>query len=194
MGGMNKLDTPIDFMLTRRSVPAKLLTAPAPSEPELRQMLTAAARVPDHGKLEPWRFVVLARAAATRLGNLARKLGVERGVDPDKLEKLANGFDTAPSMVAVLSTPDPDASIPLLEQQLSAGAACLSLVNAALAMGYGANWLTGWIAHDATYLKQSFDLEPPATIAGFIHIGKARAAPPERPRPDLDIITTWLNT
>ncbi len=194
MGGMNNLASPIDFLLTRRSVPAKTLTGPAPSDDDLRQMLTAAARVPDHGKLEPWRFAVLSGDAARRLGELTREMGAERDDQtPEKLAKLADGFDTDARIVTVLSTPVDSDKIPLFEQQLTAGCVCLGLVNAALTMGYGANWLTGWIAHDAAFLDRAFGLERPATIAGFIHIGTAPNRPPERPRPDLDAITTWVD-
>jgi len=192
MGGMNARDTPLGFLLTRRSVPAKTLIGPAPSKVAIRQMLTAAARVPDHGKLEPSRFAVPGPGAARRLAALARALGTARGIDPDTQAKLIAGFAQSPTIVTVLSTPVASEKIPLHEQQLSAGAVCLGLVNAALAMGYGANWLSGWIAHDAEFVARAFGLHPPARIAGFIHIGTIRTRPPERPRPDIDAITTWV--
>ncbi|TYO89465.1 nitroreductase family protein [Oceanicella actignis] len=183
----------LEFLLTRRSRPAKLLQPPAPDDAELRTLLTAAARAPDHGKLEPWRFIVLRGAALARLAALTRELGGARGLDPDKVEKDASAFDGSPLAVAVIFSPKPSEKAPEVEQLLSAGAVCLGLLNAALAAGWGANWLTGWMAHDREFLTRGLDLAPHEGVAGFIHIGTERAAPPERPRPDLDRIVTWAD-
>lgn len=190
---MPDLSTPLDFLLTRRSTPARSLTEPAPAGADLRRLLTAAARVPDHGKLVPWRFFVLDAAARARMAALTREIGAAQGRDPDKLTKLADGFAASPAIVAVASTPDPEAAIPVLEQRMTAGAVCLSLLNAAMAAGYAGNWLTGWVAQDPDFLDRGFGLAAPACIAGFVHLGTAPAPAPERPRPDLDAITTWVH-
>lgn len=190
---MNDLSTPIDFLLSRRSVPAKTLTGPVPSDADLEKILTAAARVPDHGKVEPWRFAILSKAAAHRLGDMAVEIGIGQGRIESRMEKSAESFRMAEMIVAVISKHDPESKIPLFEQQLSAGAACMAMVNAALALGYGANWLTGWTANDAEFNKKAFDLDPPDFVAGYIHLGTATNPPPERPRPNLDNIVTRID-
>jgi nitroreductase len=101
-------------------------------------------------------------------------------------------FSDAHLAVVVVFSPKPSEKIPEFEQLLSAGAVCLSLLNAALAAGWGGNWLTGWAAHDATFARTQLGLAPHERVAGLIHIGTETAAPPDRPRPDLDAITTWV--
>ncbi|MEM6595270.1 MAG: nitroreductase family protein, partial [Pseudomonadota bacterium] len=154
--------------------------------------LTAAARTPDHGKLEPWRFIVLQPAALTRLASLARSRGAELGHDPDKLNKVAAMFENAPLSVAVVASPKPSEKIPEVEQTLSAGAVCLALLNAALASGWGANWLTSWAAFDRDFLDRGLNLASHEFVAGFLHLGTETSTPPDRPRPDLDAITEWV--
>lgn len=183
----------LEFLLTRRSRPAKTLALPAPSKAELLPLLTAAARTPDHGKLEPWRFIVLQGAALHRLAALTAKRGTALGHTPEQCEKSAGQFGNAGLVVAVVLSPKPSAKVPHLEQVYSAGAACLALVNAALASGWGANWLSGWMAFDPEFLSEGLALAPEESIAGYIHIGTETSAPPERPRPDLDLKTTWVN-
>ena len=165
---MTQIDTnPVmDFLLTRRSKPAKALTAPAPDAETLQQLLTAATRVPDHGRMEPWRFVVLEGAALERLSALVRERGAATGVEPEKIEKAALTWARAPMIVAVISSPKPSDKIPQVEQLLSSGAVCLSLVNAALASGWGASWITG-----------------------VVHLGSCEMTAPERPRPDVAALT-----
>lgn len=175
----------LDFLLTRRSRPARTLTGPAPDGPALQPILTAGLRVPDHGKLEPWDLVVIEGSAPARLGRLAREMARDRGMAPEQADKAALMFDDAPLIVAVVSRPVESPKVPQVEQTLSAGAVCLSLLNAALASGWGANWLTGWTALDTGFLREGLGLEPPAFVAGYIVIGTETSAPPERPRPDL---------
>ena len=182
----------LEFLLTRRSRPAKTLTTPVPDRAAVEVMLRAAARTPDHGKLEPWRFIVLEEAACRRLGSLARSLGAAQGRDPDKLAKDALGFDAAPLCIAVVAAPKPSEKIPQVEQAMSAGAVCLALLNAALASGWGADWLTGWAAHDPVFCQTHLGRKEGGTMAGVIHIGSETATPPERPRPDIAAITTWV--
>lgn len=183
----------IDFLLTRRSRPAKTLAAPGPDRAALGPLLTAALRVPDHGKLEPWRLIVLDRAALDRLAGLVERRGAALGQDEAAIAKQAQAFAASPCCVAVIASPKPSAKIPQIEQLHSAGAVCLSLLNAALASGWGANWLTGWAAHDRAFLTDGLALAPAETVAGFIHIGTETAAPPERPRPDVAALTEWMD-
>ena len=182
----------LDFLLSRRSRPAKTLVAPAPDRDALMPLLTAAARTPDHGKLEPWRFIVLEKAALTRLSVLVAELAEGRDLDEMQKMKAVNQYATADLAVAVITSPKTSEKVPEIEQVYSAGAACLALLNAALAAGWGANWLSGWASHDPEFRSRGLDLAAHETIAGFIHIGTEKTAPPERPRPDLDAITTWV--
>lgn len=183
----------LEFLLTRRSRPAKTLTGPIPDRAALTPILEAGLRSPDHGKLEPWRLVVLERAALQRLAAAVEAHGAETGRDPETVAKMATQFGTAELAVAVVSAPVDSPKVPLIEQQHSAGAVCLALLNAALAAGWGANWLTGWAAHDADFLQRHLGLAPGETLAGFIHIGTETNAPPERPRPDIAAKVTWVD-
>jgi nitroreductase len=182
----------LDFLLTRRSRPAKTLTAPVPGRDEMMRLLTAAARSPDHGKLEPWRFLVLERPALQRLASLVRARGAARGEAAETVEKAAQAYENSPLAVAVISVPKPSEKVPEIEQSYSAGAVCLALLNAALAAGWGANWLSGWPAHDRDFVETGLGLAAPERVAGLIHIGTETAAPPERPRPDVAALTDWV--
>ncbi|WP_264210430.1 nitroreductase family protein [Leisingera thetidis] len=183
----------LEFLLTRRSRPAKTLVAPAPSREELRPILTAAARTPDHGKLEPWRFIVAEQPAMARLAALTEEAGARLGKSPEDIAKGRGQFDLGQLAVVVVEVQRDSPKIPPLEQTYSAGAACLALLNAALAAGWGANWLTGWVSHDRGFCTAAFDLADNERIAGIIHIATESSAPPERPRPDPDAITTWMS-
>ncbi|NOX74933.1 MAG: nitroreductase [Alphaproteobacteria bacterium] len=183
----------LDFLLTRRSRPAKTLRTPVPDHAALMPMLTAAARSPDHGKLEPWRFIVLEGAALTRLQELTAKRGAELALEPDKLDKACRQFGDADLVVAVISAPVISQKVAEVEQILSAGAVCLALLNAALASGWGANWLTGWMASDRAFLETGFGLAPHEFVAGYIHMGTETHAPPERPRPVMVAKIAWLS-
>ncbi len=182
----------LDFLLTRRSRPAKTLTPPVPDRATLDTLLTAAARSPDHGKLEPWRFIVIEHGAMPRLAALAQARGEALNLHPDQIAKGRAQFDQGHLAVAVIEVQKPSEKIPALEMTYSAGAVCLALVNAALAAGWGANWLTGWASHDRNFMRDGLGLEDHERIAGLIHIGTETNAPPERPRPDLGTITTWV--
>ncbi|MCC6006447.1 MAG: nitroreductase [Rhodobacteraceae bacterium] len=182
----------LEFLLTRRSRPAHSLRAPAPEGAELSMLLTAAARVPDHGKMEPWRFVLARGPALARLAALVETRGTALGLDPEKVAKQARAFADSPLMVAVIASPGSTERIPAIEQSYSAGAVCLSLLNAALSAGWGANWLSGFAAYDRGFLSEGLRLAPHEEVAGFIHIGTENAPPPERPRPDVTALTTWL--
>ena len=181
----------LDFLLTRRSRPAKTLVEPGPDRAELMRLLTAGARSPDHKKLAPWRFAVieggardrLASAAADRLGELGREA---------EIEKCAGQFRHGAVVVVVISSPVPDEGAPEWEQQFSAACVCLGVLNAALAAGWGANWLTGPLARDPEFLRNELGCSGPETVAGFIHIGTETVAPPDRDRPDVEALTRWV--
>lgn len=183
----------LDFLLSRRSRPARTLGAPGPSRAEIETILTAAARTPDHGKLEPWRFIVIEGAAMGRLGALAAARAAALGHDPEAQAKAARAFGEGASIIAVIASPKPSEKIPAHEQLLSAGAVCLAALNAALAMGWGANWLSGWVATDRAFLRDGLGLTEPEFVAGFIHLGTETAVPPDRPRPDVKALTDWVN-
>jgi len=181
----------LDFLLTRRSRPAKTLSAPVPDTDTLKELLTAAARTPDHGKLEPWRFVVLQKGAFARLSDLVAARGAELGKSPEDIVKAQTQFDMGHLAVVVIESPKASEKIPALEQTYSAGAVCLALLNAALSAGWGANWLSGWPSHDAQFCAAGFGTAAHERVAGLIHIGTETGTPPDRPRPDVEAITKW---
>ncbi|QYX57811.1 nitroreductase [Roseovarius sp. SCSIO 43702] len=189
---MSDITPAMEFLLSRRSRPAKLLGPPAPDRTALRPILTAAARSPDHGKLEPWRFIVLERAACRRLGDLVAERGAALDRPEEDIAKARSAYDDSPLAVVVVESPKPSEKIPQIEQTYSTGAVCLSLLNAALASGWGANWLTGWPVSDRTFVEEGLGLAPHERVAGVIHIGTSTKTPPDRPRPDIDAITTWV--
>ena len=180
----------VAFLARRRSASATLLAAPGPDADQLETLLRLAARVPDHGKLFPWRFVVLQGAGKAAfveaLYDLARRRP-DRETAATKLGKVA----PAPLAVVVVSRVTPGHKIPEWEQQLSSGAVCMSLLTAASAMGFGANWITDWWSYDPDALAL-LGLGEGERIAGFVLIGTAPAPPLERARPDLSgLATVW---
>jgi len=183
----------LDFLLTRRSRPAKTLRPPVPDRDTLRTILTAAARSPDHGKLEPWRFIVLEKPALDRLAELAARIGWDKGLEAEDIAKGRAQFDQGTLCVAVIEIRKDAPKIPAIEMTYSAGAVCVALVNAALASGWGANWLSGWASHDRGFVTEGLGLAANESVAGLIYLGTETAKPPERPRPDLDAITTWVD-
>lgn len=184
-------DAALEFLATRRSHPPKLLKEPAPDRDALQELLTLAARVPDHGKLEPWRFLVLERASLDRLQPILRQEVLAAGLDMATAEKTASSFGS-PLIVAVISSPVPSDKVPEWEQFLSAGAVCLGLVNAALASGWGASWITGFAALNEGFGGAHLGLRAGERIVGFVHIGTRGEIPPERPRPDIKAKTSYL--
>ena len=176
------------FMTGRKSPSIFTLEPPGPNDAELDAILRLGARVPDHGRLMPWRFIVLRGEA--KQGLVARLAPlVEHQATPSKAEASLRRFARSPVSIVVVSRTI-EAHIPEWEQQLSAGAACFSLLLAAHAHGYGANWVTGWFAYDEDALE-AFGVASGDRIAGFIQIGNASEAPAERPRPDMSAIVTW---
>jgi nitroreductase len=183
----------LDFLLTRRSYPARTLTTPVPDAAALQVLLTAASRTPDHGKLVPWRFVVLTRPALTRIAGLVGPRGQALGIDPEKIAKSTSQYADADLAVIVVASPKPSDKIPLSEQTYTAGAVCLALLNAALAAGWGANWLSGWPSYDRDFITRAFGVQPHESVAGVIHIGTITAVTPDRPRPEVAALTTWID-
>lgn len=181
---MNNTDTVSDFLATRRSIPRLALRDPAPEGARLDALLTAALRVPDHGRLEPWRLILIDRAAQERLRPALREAAKRLGRDADRIDKDARAWDS-PLIVGVVFSPVESPKIPRWEQYLSSGAVCLSLLNAALADGWGATWLTGPAAMDRAFMGNALGLASHEEISGFIHLGSCAQIPPERPRPDL---------
>lgn len=179
------------FLATRQSQPAKLFSGPVPTRDELLPILSAALRVPDHGKLEPWRLIVLEKPDMRRLADLAQARALELGGDAEKIDKGRGQFDRGGLAVVVISSPKDHPKVPPAEQVLSAGALCLGLVNAATAAGWGANWLTGWVSHDAAFASRAFGCTEAETVAGIVHIGTPSVAAPDRPRPDLAAKVQW---
>ena len=181
----------LSLLKFRRSVPPQFLSAPGPDEDQLREILTVAARVPDHGKLAPWRFIVFAGAAKEKAAGIVADVFKERNPQADE-EKVA--FERkrllhAPVVIAVVSRARKHEKIPEWEQELSAGAVCMNMLIAAEALGFNGSWLTNWFAFDRKVLD-AFGLEPDERIAGFVHLGKADGRPADRERPDLSAIVT----
>ncbi|MGR6330470.1 nitroreductase family protein [Sphingomonas sp. XXL09] len=188
----NDASTPLSLLATRRSGKPRDLVAPGPDAAQLDRILAIAARTPDHGKLAPWRFVIVGddrRDAFARL--LVDACRAER---PEASQKELDGLDQfarqAPALVVVLSSPKPDSPIPLWEQELSAGAATMNLLHAAHAMGFAGGWLTGWAAFSPR-VRDAFGAGP-EKIAGFVFLGTPRRPLDERPRPELaQIVSRW---
>ncbi|MEO6298277.1 MAG: nitroreductase [Paracoccaceae bacterium] len=179
------------FLSNRRSRPAKLFAGPVPDRDQLLPILTAALRVPDHGKIEPWRLIVVDRAAMQRLADLAEARARELGGDAEKIGKGRGQYDMGQLAVVVMSSPKDHPKVPPAEQIASAHALCMNILNAAEAAGWGANWLTGWPAHDATFAARAFGCTLAESVAGIVHIGTPHTDGPDRPRPDPDRIITW---
>ncbi len=181
----------LQLLKTRRSVKPMEMTGPAPTDAEIETLLTIASRVPDHGKLAPWRFIVFSGDARLAAGQVIAGVFAKNRTDatPDQVEFERQRLTRAPLVIAVVSRAAPHAKIPEWEQELSAGASAMSLVLAAHAMGYVASWLTEWYAYDRAALD-GLGLAANERIAGFVHIGKTARPPEDRDRPKLDSIVT----
>jgi len=177
----------------RRSVPSRQLTAPGPDDATLLQMLQSAARVPDHGKLVPFRFIRLHGDARDALGRFVADRDLQRDplVAEAQLEKDRQRFSHAPLVIVVVTCPREHPKVPLQEQLMTAGCVCFALLQAAQACGFGAQWLTAWMAFDPA-VQAHLGLAAGEGIAGFIHIGTPALRPPERDRPDAaSLLTDW---
>ncbi|HSM97217.1 MAG TPA: nitroreductase [Rhizomicrobium sp.] len=180
----------LDLLLSRRSGSAKAMTGPGPNPDELRVILQAGARAPDHKKLFPWRFILFEGEGRKRMGDmLADVLATEGDVSDERIAMERGRFLRAPVVIGVVSRVRENIPIPTWEQELSAGAVCQNILLASHALGYVANWITEWCAYDPL-VKQSLGLVPGERIAGFIYIGKPAEPLEERVRPDLDKLIT----
>ncbi len=189
---LNDASTPLSLLATRRSGKPRDLVAPGPDSDQLHAMIEIAARTPDHGKLTPWRFVIVPSEKRGRLSEVITTAYLAERPQAARLEieALQQFAHQAPALVVVLSSPRTESHIPLWEQELSAGAATMNLLHAAHAMGFAAGWLTGWSAYSDA-VRDAFGAAP-ERIVGFVFIGSPAKQLEERPRPDLGkIISVW---
>lgn len=183
----------IEQLLTRRSVLARNMTGPGPDAGDLEKILRAATRVPDHGKIAPWRFVLLREQARQDMGKVLRTayLDEEPDASPAKLDLESQRFERAPLVITVISSPVRPHKVPDWEQVLSCGAVCQNILHAANALGYASQWITEWYAYHPDVIA-ALGVNAHEKIAGFIYLGTATEAPKERPRPELEqLITDW---
>jgi nitroreductase len=188
----NDLSSTLALLQTRRSGRPRDLVEPGPSADQLRVILEIAMRTPDHGKLHPWRFVHITRERRETFAALLQAAYRDGNPDPGRLEIEANDrfANQAPELVVALSSPTPAIKIPVWEQELSCGAACMNLALAAFASGFAAGWVTGWAAYSPRILA-AFGA-PPERIAGFIFLGTAGVELEERPRPAFEeVVSEW---
>lgn len=190
---LNDHSSALSLLKTRRSGRPRDLVQPGPDAAELREILSIAMRVPDHGKLSPWRFVIVPQADRSALEDLlqrAFRAGSPQPTRPE-LEAVTRFARQAPVLVVVLSSPVESQKIPVWEQQLSVGAACMNLLNATHALGYAGGWITGWPTYSEE-VRQAFCRER-ESIAGFMFIGTPGQPLEERARPEYDkVVSTWM--
>lgn len=185
--------TVVDFLLARRSKPISELKEPGPSDAEISTLMTAAARVPDHGRLVPWRFILYRGDSRRRVGEDLAALAERReGELPEhRRQQELTRFSRAPLVVGVVSVPRDHPKVPHWEMFLSGGAAAMNLLLAAGALGYGANWISNWYADDEEG-KRILGIAPQERVVGFVHIGTFDGEMPERARPELsDIVSDY---
>ena len=183
----------LELLKTRRSLKPVDLVGPPPSKAEIETLLTVASRVPDHGKLTPWRFIVFEGDARARAGDIIAQVFAKKNPSAPTadIEVEKRRLMDAPLVIAVVSFTRPHPKVPAWEQELSAGASAMNIVTAATALGYGANWLTGWFAFDRDVLD-GLGVKADEKLAGFIHIGTPAKPAEDRPRPALsDIVTRF---
>lgn len=180
------------LLALRRSAGSKTLTSPGPSPDEVTELLQVAARVPDHRKLEPWRFIVYENEARKAFGETIEKVFADANPDANEKDRSTEKarFLRAPVVIAVISSPDTAHKTPVWEQELSAGALCQNLLLAANAAGWAGVWLTEWIAFDAK-IAAAMGLGAEERVAGFVYLGTAKVQNAERPRPDISAKITW---
>ncbi|HTA65783.1 MAG TPA: nitroreductase [Xanthomonadaceae bacterium] len=182
-----------DMLLARRSTPSRQLGAPGPDDDQLRRMLEIAVHVPDHGRLSPWRFLRIRGDARDALGRalVARLMEREPGASDDKIAKERGRFNHAPCVIAVIARLTPGHKVPESEQIQSGSCVCFSLLQAAHAFDFGAQWLTGWAAYDPKILEL-LGVGTNELVLGFIHIGSMTMPQPDRERPDpASLLTDW---
>jgi nitroreductase len=181
----------LELLKTRRSVKPRDMTGPGPSAAELDTILTIGARVPDHGKLAPWRFILFEGDGRLRAGEIIANVFATKNPQASaaEIEVEKKRLTDAPLVIGIVSFTRPHPKVPAYEQELSAGASAMNIITAATALGYGACWLTGWFAFDRDVLD-ALGLKADEKLAGLIHIGRAAKPNEDRPRPDLSEIVT----
>jgi len=194
MSDLNNLDADtIDFLTTRRSTVARMLDGPGPGDEDLKRIMEAGMRVPDHGRLTPWRFIVIRGDAREKLGDVIAEAYKKNNPDAieEQVEIEQERLTRAPVVIAVVSRVQKEHKIPEWEQILSSGAACQTMLIAAQSMGYAAQWLTEWYAYDAN-VKQAIGAESGDEIAGFLYLGNGTGELSDRARPAYDdIVSEW---
>lgn len=190
---LNDTSSVLNLLHSRKSASVKAMTEPGPTKAELQEILTCAVRVPDHGKLTPWRFILFEGAARAEFGKVMRKrwTALNPAHGEDMLAFVEKMLLRAPTVLIVVSTAAPHPKIPVWEQQLSAAAVCQTMLIAAAAIGVGCQWNTDWIAYDDE-ITRAMGLKPPEKVAGVIYLGTPEAPLEDRPRPDpMALITRW---
>jgi nitroreductase len=187
----------LEFLSRRRSVKPDKLTAPGPTADELLKILTAGARVPDHKKLTPWRFIVFEGDARAEIGDVFADACIREEKEPPsqmRLETERQRFQRAPLVIGVVSQVKPKPGAPEWEQVLSAGALCFNICLAANALGYATNWITEWVAY-SPFVRAALKLSDQERVAGFIYIGRSDDKPEDRERPVIEnLITRWSSS
>ena len=180
-----------DFLLKRRSVVVRMMAEPGPTDKDLETILRAGMRVPDHGRLTHWRFIIIRGDARDRMGEILGEAFRKENPDciDEQVEIEEERFARAPIIIAVVSHTNPEHKIPEWEQILSSGAACQNMLSAALSLGYAAQWITEWCAYNND-VKKSLNIEPNDRVAGFLYLGSLTEAPTDRQRPDFDLIVS----
>lgn len=183
----------IDHLLTRTSAPIHELKEPAPSDSQIATILAAATRVPDHGRLAPWRFILYRGDAREKIGEKLVELAEKREgpLTEGRRQQELTRFSRAPLVIGVVSSPKENPKIPEWEMFLSGGAAAMNLIHAANALGYGTNWITNWYSNTEEG-NAILGLAPKEKVVGFIHIGTFSGQPLERPRPEVaTLVSEW---
>jgi nitroreductase len=195
MTQFNNRSSLLAFLKSRKSASAKAMGAPGPTNSQLADMLQLSVRVPDHGKLAPWRFVVFEGEARGAVGKLFAARFAERHPDypAENVAFQAGLFERAPVVVGVVSTAAVHGKIPVWEQQMSAAAVCFNLVLAAQAHGFDAQWQSDWVAYDEG-AKAAMGIAAHEAVAGLIYIGTSTVPLEDRPRPDAASLTAWWKT
>jgi nitroreductase len=181
----------LSLLLSRRSGSAKAMSEPGPAKKQLDAILQAGGRTPDHGKLFPWRFIVFQDKGRARAGDILAEVVEAEGERSKRVEEERSRFLRAPVVIGVISAARELHKIPVWEQELSAGAVCENILVAAHAQGFVGNWLTEWYAYHPV-VKEKLGLKPGERVAGFIYIGTSTAELEERPRPEMDKITSYF--
>jgi len=182
-----------DFLLSRRSIVVRNMVEPGPSDADIEKILRAGMRVPDHGRLTPWRFKIIRGDAREKMGDILGEAFQKANPDciEEQVEIEKERFLRAPLVIAVISTTNPEHKIPEWEQILSSGAACQNMLTSALSMGYAAQWITEWYAYNDD-VKAALGLDAADRIAGFLYLGTRTEDPTDRARPEYgDIVSEW---